>query len=406
MSFLVVGENPYLNFYYKSIFENIFNTSVESYLQTSEIPFIKLQESQVIIADNSDSLFNELSSKFKDKIIFNNKNSSIPNSNSIHPLDIKRINFIIKEKKIKIKKINKDFYIKIPIFLLNFFKNTPCQFYTKRHSLSFDLLYSTGQPLNSDNSRIKSLYIKKEDYPLLMKFYIKEFQKNKNKIINDNDIKSYIDFAYNLKKSENLNIPESLIYDIIGELTNTIANINANKNASEILDLILSKKNFFTRHSFYTLFMSCFLYKNIFNKNDYYKFIISSIFHDFKLDPDKNIILEENFNLSNDNFNLNKKFNEHTREAITIIKKLNINDDEIFSMIEEHHNVPSNNSIKLKKDIKDFSEKEFIFNISHYTSLIASKNNNKHFVLEKVLIYQNKHPLFQRVLEELTEILI
>lgn len=404
MSVLIIGKNPSLNFYYKSFIDNVYKTNAELYQENEKIPYVKIDNSDIIIINSLENNSINLN-KFNNKIIINNTNNRILKNNKnkeyfIHPLDVKQIQNIIEREQLNIKEKKQNYYIEIPFNILNDLSLTPCQIFTKREKLFYNLLYSKNQKFNESNKLSKKYYILRTDYIIVLKQYVNYIYKNKKQVINDKNIKSYVDFAYNMQSQKNIDIPKDFLFNIVGDISQTISNISSKKEVSLLLDQILSKKNFFTKHSFYTLFISSYIEKELFNK-DREKLIIASIFHDFKLNPDLNNDLEKKFHNSNLS---NPIFDTHTIKGVNIINKLNIHDQEIENMILFHHNTPSNYLVNSNVKIEDFTNAEFIFNISHFLSVII-EDYSKEEIMKNLSIYQNSHNIANNVIALIYEII-
>lgn len=406
MSVIIIGKNSSLNFYYKSFFDNVYKTNTSLYESEEDIPYVKISNSNLIIINSLDINHKKLNlNKVHNKVIINNTSNAVLKNKQnkeyfIHPLDVKQIQNIVKKESLTIKEEKHQYYISIPFHILEQLSETPCKIFTKKEKIFYHLLYSKGQKFNKTSKIKNEFYIIRDDYLLVLKEYVQYIYKNKKQFVNDKNIKSYVNFAYSMQNQNKMNIPNDFLFNIVGDISQTINNISSKEEISSLLDQILSKKNFFTKHSFYTLFISTYIEKELFNINRE-KLIIASIFHDFALNPGLNNDLEKTFYESNLS---NPIFDEHTKKGVDIIHKLNIHDNEIENMISLHHNTPLNCLIENNKKISNYTNAEFIFNISHFLSLIVEEKNKEN-VLKKISIYKNTHQISELVLGIIKNIL-
>lgn len=400
MNVLSIGKNDFLNYYYKLLFENLYNTKVRIFNSAESVPFFNIKESKIIIVGSNiraDSLEEKINkSKRNDIVIFNSSSEQISDQDNhfFHPFDVSSINYHIKKNNLLFKRTKMDHYIEIPYKILDALAYAPCQIYTKRSQVQYDLAYSVGQPIRGNK---KEYFIKKEDYSLFFKQYLVYLNREKKKILQLENLKSYVNFSYELFNQEDILMPKDHLIEMNNVISDTITSITDKKNALDILNKILNQDNFFINHSFYTLYLASYINKELFGEyNNYRKIVISSIFHDFKLDWKLNEKYEKmvirNNSIDNDNFH------DHTTEALDILRKLNIYDTDINNMIKSHHASP------ILENISNFRNLEFIFNISHFISVLKLNDYSNKEVLQEILIYKNSHPLFEHVYSLISDI--
>ena len=399
MNVLSIGNNDYLNYYYKFLFENIYKTNVRIYKSEEEVPFVSLKESKIIIigSDLKGKKLSQNLKKIKNKkfIILNSSSTPISQfkNNFIHPFDVSSINYHITENNISFRKGNIDFYIEIPYKILEMFLTTPCQIYTRRSESKYDLIYSAEQAINLSSK--KKYYITRNDYALFFKNYLRIINKKQNLVLKTEDLQSYVRLSYELFSKKDVVIPKEHLNEMTAIISETINNISTNREAFKILNQILNQNNFFINHSFFLLYLTSYIARELFNEEDQYsKITIASIFHDFKLKTDQNQLLEKE--LPENTFpEDNTEFINHAVDALDIIKRLKIDDPDIANMIRSHHDLPNRKLEKSNKEFNSFTNLEFLFNICHYTTVLKFNNYSSKQILEKLMLFKDSHPLFQ-----------